>query len=1300
MRNNFEDIGEKQAYNVKSKKPNALPKLFEGGGRKQLKREKSERTLNSNPVSAAPRKHVIDRIKSQRTTESASKTPELNYREMLKQNVVIGRKDVKQTSLRGDIFKGMLSKSHITDNDPMQSTLNSTTSPNSPSFKIAPVCIGQRSCAGRCTGNMTEFRTDGFSACYCDSACYEIFYDCCADYTKYCDVQKPSNISMKKFKWTCEPLASSGHFRSNQSCVIGEGIWMVSRCPDDWPYDEIRSKCENLTNSLRTISDLSLRCYIPAVSGDLTFRNYFCAKCNYIDEDLEYFSVKIETNVIPPEHYNFSAKINFLLSNGAKLSEDEVASPKGDQKKRYCLKSVVQSCSVGASSESCVNGPVALVSLDGKQFKNYDCALCNEPNGSIKCFPPLCGFTGQLTLRHKFLLKLDYKDTNNEQDSAFTLLRTNCSYGLIYDAKLQDCVEKLPPPSAKEDRVRVLAWFSPSKDSQFSEQDFKTVMKQYFGVENSQLHNVSIETVTSETIPHLSIFYHLVSSILLLTPEQSFDTLFKMNSDSSRLNLRSFIYFGNPLSVTLENITYTIIKTTSRPLSCITHKTYTPQQYLVDKDEQIEIMWTYVVHKKWEYYGQINGNITICEMYSENKCEKIQTGLNKNDFIINTNLSLYQKDTGIQYELGKYDVVNNSIALCNLEHFNIPTCSSENSCKGRCSNHTQWQTETKMRCSCDPDCYEVFNDCCSDYTKYCGAQKPSETPTKKYNYTCECVGHYVRRAAAVYCPEGDGLWMVNRCGSEWPNDTVRTKCELVPVNDTDGYLPVLGYDNTTFRNRYCAICNGVERFEPWPLDVEVDSEDKHLAKKLLRPGKNQTRRYCLNNVIDSCPRGKRFESCIDGDVALVSHREFHFKNADCATCFGLPSETFSCFTWKLNFCLHIQQTQIVDKVALIEFIPFSEVMNPVVYVYEEVKKYVPTKCNGSVVLYTTEDYTKMANWSIYVKKTSSLYDYGEYDILPNKSVTICQYFEMRILNKTRQTVRYNKPPGLGYVTFISFLLSILCLIFLLVTYLLFPQLRTLPGKNLMNFAASLLLFQVFWLPLNFTEVTSDKPACKAVAVLEHYFLTGSFVGMSVIAFHTCKVFARSLPGPKMSTGRERKLFCVYVALVWILPAVFVGICIVLDDQDVVEIGYGESEICWLSKNANTYFVTIPIGVLLLFNIIAFVTTAVYLRKNSQNIAARQVRRSNLSIFIKLSTLMGFTWLFGLLALVVTSTTVFWYFFVILTSLQGVFVTMAFVVNARTFSLYKQRYTSSGRSATTHVKPHRKYLKNNCNKTRV
>jgi hypothetical protein len=335
----------------------------------------------------------------------------------------------------------------------------------------------------------------------------------------------------------------------------------------------------------------------------------------------------------------------------------------------------------------------------------------------------------------------------------------------------------------------------------------------------------------------------------------------------------------------------------------------------------------------------------------------------------------------------------------------------------------------------------------------------------------------------------------------------------------------------------------------------------------------------------------------------------------------------------------------------------------------------------------------MVNLSIYVNETSRLYNYGEYEILANKSVQVCEgNAHVHIITEARKTIRENV--ALGYITFIFFLLSILFLIFLLVTYILFPQLRTLPGKNLMNLAASLLLFEVFWLPSSFSEVRSDKPTCTAMAVMEHYFLMAFFASMSVIAFHTCKVFASSLPAPKMSESHERKLFCIYLALVWLLPGIFVAICVVLDDQDVVKLGYGESEICWLTEgNAYTYFVTIPIAILLLFNIVAFVTAAVYLRNHSQNNAAKQAsgnRSSNLAIYAKLSTLMGFTWLFGLLAIVVTSTTVFWYFFVIFTSLQGVFVAIAFVMNAKTLALYRKGYQkySSGSSTPNTTKRHR------------
>ena len=163
-----------------------------------------------------------------------------------------------------------------------QSSAPSTTNPLSislpppplrppPLFNITPVCSGYRSCSGRCMGNGTDFRSDENLACYCDTVCYEIFNDCCADYTKYCGVQKRGDITVKKFNWTCEPF---GHFKSNQQFLASDGIWVISRCADDWSFDKTRSNCEDLTSFLRQASDISR--YIPAVSGNLTFGTFFC----------------------------------------------------------------------------------------------------------------------------------------------------------------------------------------------------------------------------------------------------------------------------------------------------------------------------------------------------------------------------------------------------------------------------------------------------------------------------------------------------------------------------------------------------------------------------------------------------------------------------------------------------------------------------------------------------------------------------------------------------------------------------------------------------------------------------------------------------------------------------------------------------------------------------------------------------------------------------------------------------------------------------------------------------------------
>jgi hypothetical protein len=196
--------------------------------------------------------------------------------------------------------------------------------------------------------------------------------------------------------------------------------------------------------------------------------------------------------------------------------------------------------------------------------------------------------------------------------------------------------------------------------------------------------------------------------------------------------------------------------------------------------------------------------------------------------------------------------------------------------------------------------------------------------------------------------------------------------------------------------------------------------------------------------------------------------------------------------------------------------------------------------------------------------------------------------------------------------------------------------------------------------------------------------------MSVISFHTFNTFARKLPARKSSENRQRRLFKIYLTVIWILPAIFVAACFLLDFSNVMNLGYGDPTVCWFRQmEAFVYFIYIPAALSLSFNVVTFLITASHLRKHSQNMAVRECsskKRSNLAIYIKLSSLMGFTWLFGLLNVVVGPTKAFDYLFVISTCLQGVFITVAFVLKKKILRMYKEMIFRGSKGKTPAIKP--------------
>ena len=91
-----------------------------------------------------------------------------------------------------------------------------------------------------------------------------------------------------------------------------------------------------------------------------------------------------------------------------------------------------------------------------------------------------------------------------------------------------------------------------------------------------------------------------------------------------------------------------------------------------------------------------------------------------------------------------------------------------------------------------------------------------------------------------------------------------------------------------------------------------------------------------------------------------------------------------------------------------------------------------------------------------------------------------------------------------YITFIGSILSIISLLFLVVVYMSFKELRNLPGKRLVSLSIALVWYQIIF---RLSAVYKDvEGLCKAVAICLHFFFLAAFSWMSVIAFDTTNTF--------------------------------------------------------------------------------------------------------------------------------------------------------------------------------------------------
>ena len=407
-----------------------------------------------------------------------------------------------------------------------------------------------------------------------------------------------------------------------------------------------------------------------------------------------------------------------------------------------------------------------------------------------------------------------------------------------------------------------------------------------------------------------------------------------------------------------------------------------------------------------------------------------------------------------------------------------------------------------------------------------------------------------------------GYAMVGSCPLHNSDKNLESLCTArFTIDDLFGMLPVSDLQNkTTYKNIFCAMCNQASNVTYWKFSAacrRLSSHDIPTNRSLMlafitrqpecgwnfQPPRVKSEKLCLA-LEQKCPDS----DLVHEEPLLRELCSFYVvpacTNPHCDICKGEGIEWYACEAPRtggegshysmppplnilFDFSSSCHSLQVGDRKTVIknkrcsENFVFDPVAEKCVQIYFPISNFeiidsrnfgvsknnsyingsqVENKINCSHVKVNISSVTYLSNGSIWISLHKRMYNKERY-FINGTSVFLCADFK-RAYTVTEELASTEISP-LQIITCIGCIISMISLIALLGIYIALPELRTLPGKNLISLSCAMLLYHIFFLLTGQT----DKPnLCMAVSVLLHYFLLSSFCWMGVMAFDVKKTF--------------------------------------------------------------------------------------------------------------------------------------------------------------------------------------------------
>ncbi|XP_033125662.1 adhesion G-protein coupled receptor G6-like [Anneissia japonica] len=250
--------------------------------------------------------------------------------------------------------------------------------------------------------------------------------------------------------------------------------------------------------------------------------------------------------------------------------------------------------------------------------------------------------------------------------------------------------------------------------------------------------------------------------------------------------------------------------------------------------------------------------------------------------------------------------------------------------------------------------------------------------------------------------------------------------------------------------------------------------------------------------------------------------------------------------------------------------------------------------------------------------------------------------------------------SLTYISIIGCVISIVCLVVTIITFMYFKHLRgNRPQRILLNLCFSLLfLYLTFVIGI---ELTSCYSCCIAIAIMLHYFVLTTLSWMLVEAINMYLQFVL------VFYNEIRNFMLKTVLLGWGVPIIPVAIISATNYRET----YFNENYCFMKPGLEFY-----LGLLAIAAVILIINSVIYIKIIRQLTCRRRINKTNsnkmseLSVRVKnaiaIMMLLGLTWIFGFLAIDASDTVrdLFQLMFCVCNSLQGFFVFLLFCVRRR------------------------------------